>query len=381
MPPPPVYSPPPPPPTKLGRYRTLSPLAGVRVSPLQLGAMSIGDKWQEFGMGSMDKASSFKLLDAYFDAGGNFIDTANTYQDESSEAFIGEWAENRGIRDQLVLSTKYSTNFKRTLGSHMGNNTKSLYLSVEASLKKLRTTYIDILFVHWWDYTTSVEEVVNSLHVLVQQGKVLYLGIADTPAWVVSKANQYAKDHGKTPFCIYQGNWSVLDRSLERDIIPMVRSEGIALAPFGVLGSGKIRTNAEEARRRESGEKGRVISGSSWERTPEQKRVCDVLEEIGKELGTESITSTVAIAYHLHKLPYVFPIIGGRKVEQLKENLAALDISLTAEQVKRIEDATPFDPGFPHTMIGNGTYDNYYAQSAGHCDRVPLPLPITPTTQ
>ncbi|KAI9440921.1 NADP-dependent oxidoreductase domain-containing protein [Lactarius indigo] len=392
-----LYAPPPPPPTKLGRYRTLSPLAGVRVSPLQLGAMSIGSKWQEFGVGSMDKTNSFGLLDAYFDAGGNFIDTANTYQDESSEAFIGEWAEKRGIRDQLVIATKYSTNYKRTLGDHMvnysGNSTKSLHLSVDASLKKLRTTYIDILYVHWWDYTTSVEEVVNSLHILVQQGKVLYLGISDTPAWVVSKANQYAKDHGKTPFSIYQGSWSVFDRSFERDIIPMARSEGLALAPWGVLGAGKI---VEETRRRE---KSRTIFGSNLERTPEQTKVYDVLEEIGKEVGTESLTA-IAIAYHLQKLPYVFPIIGGRRVEQLMENIAALDISLTAEQIKRIEEASPFDPGFPHVMIvrivssidrltraslvdviaykGNGTSDTYYAQSAGHCDRVPFPQSIAP---
>ncbi|KAN0132722.1 Aldo/keto reductase [Lactarius tabidus] len=382
-----LWSPPPPPPTKLGRYRTLSPLAGVRVSPLQLGAMSIGDKWQDFGMGSMDKTASFKLLDAYFDAGGNFIDTANNYQDETSESFIGEWVEKRGIRDQLVIATKYTTNFKRGQGkdiSHMvnysGNNAKSLHVSVEASLKKLRTTYIDILYVHWWDYSTSVEEVMNSLHVLVQQGKVLYLGISDSPAWVVSKANQYAKDHGKTPFCIYQGNWSVLDRSFERDIIPMARSEGLALAPWGVLAAGKIRTNAEEARRKESGEKGRMILTSDWERTPEQKKVCDVLEEIGKELGTKSITSIV-IAYHLQRLPYVFPIIGGRKVEQLNENIEALDISLTAEQIKRIEDAKPFDPGFPHAMIGDGTYDNFLAKSVAHYDRIPVQQAITPAKQ
>ncbi|KAH8989433.1 NADP-dependent oxidoreductase domain-containing protein [Lactarius akahatsu] len=382
-----LWSPPPLPPTKLGRYRTLSPLAGVRVSPLQLGAMSIGDKWQDFGMGSMDKTTSFKLLDAYFDAGGNFIDTANNYQDETSEAFIGEWAEKRGIRDQLVIATKYTTNYKRGQESNIsrmvnysGNNTKSLHVSVEASLKKLRTTYIDLLYVHWWDYATSVEEVMNSLHVLVQQGKVLYLGISDTPAWVVSKANQYAKDHGKTPFSVYQGNWSVLDRSFERDIIPMARSEGLALAPWGVLGGGKIRTNAEEARRKESGEKGRMIFSANWERTPEQKKVCDVLEEIGKEVGTESITS-IAIAYHLQKLPYVFPIIGGRKVEQLNENITALDISLTAEQIKRIEEATNFDLGFPHSMIGVGTHDNFLSQSAGHTDRVPLQQAITPTKQ
>ena len=119
-------------------------------------------------------------------------------------------------------------------------------------------------------------------------------GISDTPAWVVSKANQYAKDHGKTPFCIYQGNWSVLERSFERDIIPMARSEGLALAPWGVLGGGRIRTNAEEARRRESGEKGRTAFNAGWERSPAEKKVCDALEEIAKEVGTESITARMS---------------------------------------------------------------------------------------
>ena len=211
---------PPLPPTKLGRYRTLSPLAGVRVSPLQLGAMSIGDKWQEAGMGSMDKTTSFKLLDAYFEAGvscsplhafsmyavpirslrgissihqtiselsllcGLTSDLRLIYspysQDESSESFIGEWAYERDIRDQLVIATKYTTNYKRGqytdhMVNYAGNSAKNLHVSVEASLRKLRTTYIDLLYVHWWDYTTSVEEIMNSLHVLVQQGKVLYL--------------------------------------------------------------------------------------------------------------------------------------------------------------------------------------------------------------
>ncbi|KAI0248742.1 NADP-dependent oxidoreductase domain-containing protein [Lactifluus subvellereus] len=369
----PLYSLPPPPPTKLGRYRTLSPLAGVRVSPLQLGAMSIGDRWQEHGLGSMDKESSFKLLDAYFDAGGNFIDTANNYQDESSEVFIGEWAEKRGIRDQLVIATKYTTNFKRGQSNithqvnYTGNNAKSLRVSVEASLTKLRTSYIDLLYVHWWDYNTSVEEVVDSLHTLVLQGKVLYLGISDSPAWIVSKANQYAKDHGKTPFSVYQGNWSILERSFERDIIPMARSEGLALAPWGVLGGGERRERSHDFQ-------------SNWERTPEEKKVCDMLEEIAKEVGTESITA-VAIAYHLHKLPYVFPIIGGRKVEQLRENIAASDISLTTEQMERIENASPFNPGFPNNMIGDGTSDNFFLRSAGHLDRVPVQQAIIPAKQ
>ncbi|KAH9976309.1 NADP-dependent oxidoreductase domain-containing protein [Lactifluus volemus] len=382
-----LWNPPPPPPSKLARYRTLSPLAGVRVSPIQLGAMSIGDKWQQFGMGSMDKESSFKLLDAYFDLGGNFIDTASNYQDESSEEFIGEWAEKRGIRDQLVIATKYTTNFKRGQDdvthkvNYSGNHAKSLRVSVEASLKKLRTSYIDILYVHWWDWTTSVEEIMNALHNLVVQGKVLYLGISDTPAWIVSKANQYAKDHGKTPFSVYQGRWSVLERSFERDIIPMARSEGLALAPWDVLGGGKIRSDAEEARRRETGEKGRMILGPNWERTEEERKVCLVLEQVAREVGAESITS-VAIAHLMHKTPYVFPIIGGRKVEHLRQNVHALDISLTPEQIQRIDSAKSFDPGFPTYLIGDGggVVSPFISRlSQHHHDSVPLQAVITPS--
>jgi len=376
----------PPPVSKLARYRTLSPLAGVRVSPIQLGGMSIGDKWHKFGLGSMDKESSFKLLDAYFDLGGNFIDTANNYQDETSEAFIGEWAEKRGIRDQLVIATKFSTNFKRGKEdeitqnvNYSGNNAKSLHISIEASLKKLRTSYIDILYVHWWDWTTSVEEIMNALHNLVVQRKVLYLGISDTPAWIVPKANQYAKDHGKTPFSIYQGRWSALDRSFERDIIPMARAEGLALAPWDVLGGGKIRSDAEEARRRESGEKGRTLVGPDWERTEEERKVCLALEQVAKEVGVESITA-VAIAYLLHKTPYVFPIIGGRKIEHLKQNIQALDISLSPEQIHRIDGAKPFDIGFPHNIVGDSAITSVFGHvlTLHNYDSVPAQGVITP---
>ena len=133
----------------------------------------------------------------------------------------------------LSQITQYTSNYKNIATnitqktSFVGNNSKSLNISIDASLKKLRTHYVDILYVHWWDYTTSVEEVMNSLHNLVVQGKVLYLGVSDTPAWIVSKANQYARDHALTPFSIYQGAWSILQRDFERDIIPMARAEGM----------------------------------------------------------------------------------------------------------------------------------------------------------
>jgi aryl-alcohol dehydrogenase-like predicted oxidoreductase len=345
--------------TKLGHYRVLSPLASLHVSPIQLGAMSIGDRWAAKGMGAMDKEASFALLDAYYEMGGNFIDTANNYQDESSERFIGEWAEARGIRDQLVIATKYTTNYKmgnkdiKIQANYTGNNHKSMHVSVNASLAKLRTTYIDILYVHWWDFDTSVEEVMNNLHNLVVQGKVLYLGISDAPAWVVAKANQYAKDHGKTPFVIYQGLWNVMLRDFEREILPMCRSEGLALAPWGVVGQGKFRTDAEEQRRRETGENGRTLMRPDWERSETERKVSAALEKVAQEVGAEHITA-VAIAYVMQKAPYVFPILGGHKVEQLKGNLAALDINLTPEQIKFLEEAVPFDVGFPSTIIGNG---------------------------
>ncbi|KAI0632846.1 aryl-alcohol dehydrogenase [Trametes polyzona] len=377
----PLWVPASPPPTKLGRHRRLSALAGVHVSPICLGGMSIGDKWE--AMGSMTKESSFKLLDAFYEAGGNFIDTANNYQDEASEEYIGEWMEKRGIRDQIVIATKFTTDFKRGRkdikqhSAYVGNNVKSLHISVEQSLKKLRTSYIDILYVHWWDYTTSIEELMNGLHALVAAGKVLYLGVSDTPAWVVSSANRYARMSNQTPFSIYQGAWSVLQRDFEREIIPMARAEGMALAPWNVLAGGKIRTDEEEQRRRESGEKGRTILGPNWERNETERKVAKVLEQVAAEVGASNIQA-VAIAYVMQKTPYVFPIIGGRKVEQLQANLEALDIALTEEQIKRIESAVPFDPGFPHTMIGDGTGLPYLYQTAGVYDTWPLQQAIRP---
>ncbi|CAK5267094.1 unnamed protein product [Mycena citricolor] len=378
-----LLDPPPPPPTKLGVYRILSPNAGVHVSPLQLGAGSIGDQWQKIGMGAMDKASSFKLLDAYFDAGGNFIDTANAYQDETSEMFIGEWMEQRGIRDQIVLATKFTMNYKARRGvaievNYAGNSRKSMAISVEDSLKKLRTSYIDILYAHHWDWDTSIRELMDGLHNLVTQGKVLYLGISNAPAWVVAQANQYALDHGKPPFVIYQGAWNVMDRSFEREIIPMARAHGMALAPWNVLAQGKLRTDAEEEARRVSGEKGRMLLSHDWERNAQEKEMSHALEKVAGEIGAKTIAS-VAIAYLMHKVPYCFPLIGGRKIEHLMSNIEALEISLSREQIQFLDNVVSFDPGFPTTMIGDGTAPTPALLTAGHYDRMPLQQTIPHT--
>ncbi|CAI4050868.1 hypothetical protein SUVZ_14G0050 [Saccharomyces uvarum] len=350
-----MFEPAPEPSTELGLLRVLSKTASIKVSPLILGGMSIGDAWSGY-MGSMDKERAFELLDAFYEAGGNFIDTANTYQNEQSEAWIGEWMKSRKLRDQIVIATKFSTDYKwydvgkGKSANFCGNSKRSLHVSVRDSLHKLQTDWIDILYIHWWDHMTSIEEVMDSLHILVQQGKVLYLGVSDTPAWIVSAANYYATSHGKTPFSIYQGKWNVLNRDFERDIIPMARHFGMALAPWDVMGGGKFQSKKSMEERKKSGEGLRSFAGIS-ERTETEVKMSEALSKVAEEHGTESVTAT-AIAYVRSKAKSVFPLIGGRKIEHLKQNIEALSIKLTPEQIEHLESVVPFEIGFPSNFIG-----------------------------
>jgi aryl-alcohol dehydrogenase-like predicted oxidoreductase len=298
-------------------------------------------------------------------AGGNFIDTANEYQNGESEAWIGEWMTQRdgGIRDQLVIATKYTADcqleaagpgFKGRTANSGGNHRRSLHMSVRDSLHKLQTDYIDILYVHWWDYTTSIEEVMDSLHALVLQGKVLYLGVSDAPAWVVSAANTYAKAHGRTQFSVYSGRWNVAARDFERDILPMARSFGMALAPWGVLAHGKWQTRQAVEQREKDGDTLRPLFGTS--QTVSEVEISEALAKVAAEHGIESVTR-VALAYIFKKAAQfgiysVFPVIGGRKTEHLKDNIAALDVHLTDEQVEYLESVRPFDIGFPAAFVG-----------------------------
>ncbi|KAF4766080.1 hypothetical protein N7455_005064 [Penicillium solitum] len=372
-----LFAPAPEPATPLGRYRVLSSTAGVRVSPLQLGAMSIGDAWNQ-AMGSMSKEQSFALLDAFVAAGGNFIDTANNYQNEQSEAWLGEWMAARNNRDQIVLATKFTTDYrshaagKGNVPNACGNHKRSMILSVRDSLRKLQTDFIDVLYLHWWDHTTSIEEIMDSLHILVEQGKVMYLGISDSPAWVVAAANTYARAHGKTPFSIYQGRWNVMRRDFERDILPMARHFGMALAPWDVLGGGHFQTAKQLEERKKVGEGLRSVMGA--EQTEEERSISEALATVAAEHGVESIT-TIALAYVLCKAPNVFPLVGGRKIEHLHDNIQALSIRLTDKQIEFLEAATTFDIGFPGNFIGedpttNGGKVALLMGSAGRIDFV-----------
>lgn len=300
------------------------------------------------------------MLDAYYDAGGNFIDTSNNYQDEQSEKWIGEWMKERGNRDLIVLATKFTTPYRsyemgkgKTI-NYSGNHKRSMYTSVRDSLKKLQTEWIDILYLHWWDHTTSIEEIMDSLHILVEQGKVLYLGISDSPAWVVSAANTYARAHGKTPFSIYQGRWNVLSRDMEREIIPMARHFGMALAPWDVLGGGKFQSKKALEERKKNNEGLRSMMGGG--QSDDEAKMSEALCKVAAEHGLESPT-TIALAYVLNRHPHVFPIVGGRKVEHLQDNIKALSIKLTDKQIEYLESVKPLDVGFPNNLIGEDPHE------------------------
>ncbi|OJI96139.1 hypothetical protein ASPVEDRAFT_157357 [Aspergillus versicolor CBS 583.65] len=367
--------------TPLGYHRVLAPTAGVKVSPLCLGGMSFGEGWEHF-MGKCKKDEAFALMDEFYNMGGNFIDTANNYQQGDSERWIGEWMESRANREQMVIATKYTTGFRdahleteRIQSNFVGNSMKSLKVSVNYSLKHLRTDYIDLLYVHWWDFTSGVEEVMHGLNSLLSAGKVLYLGVSDTPAWIVVKANDYARANGLRPFSVYQGLWNPLHRDMESEIVPMCRDQGMGTAPWGPLAQGKLKS--PEARELSSG--GR----SDDAMTEDEIRVSDTLDKVAKSKNTS--LPAVALAYLLHKSPYVFPIIGQRKIEHLKANVEALGIELSKEDMDRIDTAVAFNPGFPMNFIFHGKYDLTLTaadvpltRKAGHIDAPPHPSIISP---
>ncbi|KAL9533543.1 Norsolorinic acid reductase [Sphaerulina musiva] len=342
-----LFPPAPKPKSLLGYHRILSPTAGVRVSPLCLGAMNFGDADY---LGECNKQTAFEMLDFFYENGGNFIDTANnSYQAEESETWIGEWMKAKNNRDEMVIATKFTTGFRtgseateKIKSNFQGNHSKSLRVSLNASLRKLQTDYVDLLYVHWWDFTTSIEELMNSLHAMVQNGKVLYLGISDTPAWLVVKCNDYARFHGLTPFCVYQGHWSCAFRDFERDILPMVEAEGMGLAPWGALGRGQLKPSDEY---NDPNREGRKMGPHN----EKYARIADKLKALADKKGT--IITSIALAYVMHKAPNVFPIVGGRKVDHLRGNIEGLGVELTQEEIDEIEDAEPFDVGFPQSFL------------------------------
>lgn len=321
------------------KYRLLG-RSGVRVSELALGTMTFGTEW---GFG-VDRDESKKMFDMYGEAGGNFLDTANVYTQGTSERYLGEFIA--PDRDHWVLATKYTGAQLGPDDPNMsGNHRKNMRQAVEASLERLDTEYVDLLWVHAWDYTTRVDEVMRGLDDLVRAGKVLYVGISDTPAWVAAQANTLAELKGWTPFTALQLRYSLIDRAAERDLLPMAREFDLAVTPWSVLAAGVL---TGKYNRENPPEEGRAKDkAATVERNLEiAEEVIAVADEIG------CTPSQVAISWVQQQDGVIVPLVGARNSEQLAENLGALDVTLTDDQWTRLADASDFDLGFPHDMIG-----------------------------
>jgi aryl-alcohol dehydrogenase-like predicted oxidoreductase len=313
--------------------------SGLRVSELALGTMTFGEDW---GWGaSLDE--SRRIFDAYVAAGGNFIDTAVNYTNGSSERFVGELVA--PDRDKFVVATKYT--LRRTLDASDpnagGNHRKNMMLSVETSLRQMKTDYIDLLYLHMWDDTTPVEEVMRGLDDLVRSGKVHYVGISDTPAWVISKANMLAELRGWSRFVAMQLPYSLVRRDAERELLPMARSEGLSTTTWGILGGGVLtgKYRHKDATKRYEGSDERALAAG------------DAVVALADELGKSP--SQVAINW-IRQRPGgegIIPLLGARKLAQIEDNLGALEWTLTDEHIARLDEVSPIELGFPTDMLSS----------------------------
>ncbi|MEH2453693.1 aldo/keto reductase [Nostoc sp.] len=328
------------------KYKLLGK-SGLRVSELSLGTMTFGEDW---GWGaSVDE--SRKIFDTFVEAGGNFIDTANGYTDGSSEKIVGELIAKE--RERFVVATKYSfplqMNNKTGDPNASGNHRKNLIQSLEASLKRLNTDYIDLFWLHAWDFTTPIQEVLRSLDDVVRQGKVLYIGISDTPAWIISQANTIAQYQGWTQFVALQIEYSLIQRTPERDLIPMAKAFDLAVTPWSPLGGGLL-TGKYNKPSQEGGEQGRFKT-TGGEVSEKNLAIAQVVSEVAAEIG--HTPSQVALAWLRAQSGVIIPIIGARKLTQFQDNLACLDVSLSAEHLQRLDEVSQIELGFPHDFLQN----------------------------
>jgi aryl-alcohol dehydrogenase-like predicted oxidoreductase len=326
------------------RYKLLGK-TGLRVSELCLGTMTFGEEW---GWGA-SKEESRKIFDAFADAGGNFVDTANLYTNGTSETFVGEFL--KGRRERFVLATKYTLNMAPDDPNGGGNHRKNLVQSLDASLKRLDTDYIDLYWVHAWDGMTPLEETMRALDDVVRAGKVLYVGISDAPAWVVSRANTLADLKSWTPFAALQIQYNLADRTPERDLLPMAKALDIAVTPWGVLAGGVLSGKYKSPKDRPAGS--RYSKDEAWAEavvTEGSVRIAEAVLQVAKEAGRTA--SQVALAW-VRQQPFgvIVPIVGAKTVAQLKDNLGALDVTLGPSQLEKLDAASKVDLGFPHDFL------------------------------
>lgn len=336
---------------KLNSYTTLG-RTGLAVSPLCLGTMTFGTEW---GWGA-DLKTSGELLDIYLEAGGNFIDTADLYTVGKSEEILGELIHERSARDQVVIATKFTFNAQASNPNAGGNGRKNAYRALEGSLRRLKTDYIDLYWMHAWDTVTPVEEVMRTFDDLVRSGKVRYVGFSDVPAWYASRAQTIAEQQGKEPIAALQLEYSLVERSIEREHIPAAQVLGMGLCPWSPLASGFLTGKYKRYDTDVSGSRLSVTKGSgnpTLERFSDHNwKILDELLKVSRELGRTP--AEVALNWVATQPGVTSTIIGATKPEQLKSNLAAIDFEIPASLRARLHESSKLDTAHPYIF-----YEDY----------------------
>src|SRR5271165_1505416 len=326
------------------KYRLLGK-SGLRVSEAALGTMTFGD---ERGWGS-PKAEAQTIYETYREAGGNFIDTANFYTGGTSEKFVGEFI--KGDRDSVVLATKYSTAAPGNDPNAAGNHRKNMMQALEASLKRLQTDYIDLYWVHIWDGITPVEEVMRGLDDLVRQSKVLHVGISDAPAWWVAQANTLAELRGWTPFIGLQIEYNLLERTVERELIPMAEALGLGVTAWSPLAGGVLTGKYVEGKAEADGRMNNEMMKGFNRADEHARRVVSEVQAVARDVGRSP--AQVALAWLRQRPVPIIPIVGARRLEQFRDNLACLDLQLNTSLVERLDTASQIELGFPHDFYAS----------------------------
>lgn len=315
---------------------------GLRVSELCLGTMTFGQDW---GWGASEDECRAQY-EAFREQGGNFIDTANKYTDGSSERILGRLVA--GHRDEVVLATKYTLALRDGDPNSAGSHRKNLVQSVEASLERLGTDRIDILWVHAWDELTPVAETMRALDDLVRAGSVLYVGVSDWPAWAIARATTMAELRGWTPFSGIQVEYSLVERTPERELLPMARALDMAVTAWSPLGQGVL-TGKYSSGSGASHPTDARLGADSARLTDRSRAVADVVVDVARDIGATA--PQVALAWLRGR--GVAPIIGGRTREQLVDNLGCLDVELSPDALERLDHASRIELGFPHDFLRN----------------------------
>ena len=337
---------------QLDDYRLLG-RSGLRVSPLSLGTMTFGAE----GWGT-DYDEAQRMFNTYKAKGGNFIDTANFYSNGESERMVGKLVKDH--REEMVVATKYSLTMKPGSANMSGNHRKNMVQAVEASLQRLNTDYIDVLYLHMWDNRTPAEEVLRAFDDLVRAGKIIYAGISDTPAWQISRMQAVADLRGWSPLIALQVPYNLTERTVEREFMPMAEEMGLGVLPWSPLAGGVLSGKYSRADLQDNSTNNNddmsarkninLATGRLSERTLD---IAEVVVQIAKE--HERTPAQIALAWTLLNPAVTSPLIGARTFKQFDDNLAALDVEFSAEQIQQLDKVSAIDPCFPHNMIDQPT--------------------------